>query len=179
MQATTIAEGNYLGLYSRDGWEFSDRPNATGVVGILPITADGQLVLIEQYRVPVQARMIEIPAGLVGDEEEFQGESLADCAGRELLEETGYRAGVITHLLSSPTSAGMTSETTHFFAATDLHRESAGGGTESEDITVHHIAIAELTDWLKQQESAGKLIDFKIHACMFLAQQSGLTTSEA
>ena len=61
----TLAEGNYLGLYERDGWEFADRPNATGVVGILPLTSNAEVVLVEQFRKPVNALGIEIPAGLV------------------------------------------------------------------------------------------------------------------
>ena len=174
MEITTIAESEYLGLYAKDNWYFADRPNATGVIAILPITNDGQLVLVEQYRIPVQSRVIEIPAGLVGDEKEFQNESLADCAAREMLEETGYRAENITELLSSPTSAGMTPETTHFFRATELTRENEGGGTDSEDITVHHVAINNLADWINQQQEAGKLIDHKIHACLFLAWQQGI-----
>lgn len=178
MKTTTLAEGKYLGLYSRDTWEFAARPNSTGVVGILPITDDGQLVLVEQFRVPCQATVIEIPAGLVGDEEEFIHESLAECAARELLEETGYRAGKITPLLSSPTSAGMTPETTHFFAATNLVREHAGGGTEAEDITVHHVPLDHLADWLANKQQSGFLIDFKIHACICLAQQHQIINSK-
>ncbi len=173
----TLAEGKYLGLYARDTWEFASRPNSTGVVGILPITANGEFVLVEQFRVPCQARVIEIPAGLVGDEEEFIAESIAECAGRELLEETGYRAGTITPLLSSPTSAGMTDETTHFFAATDLEKVNDGGGTDSEDITVHHIPLADIDTWLSEQQHEGLLIDFKIHACICLAQQQGILSS--
>ncbi len=168
---TTLAEGKYLGLYSQGTWEFAARPNSTGVVAILPITDDEQLVLIEQFRIPCQARVIEIPAGLVGDEEAFIDESLPDCAARELLEETGYRAGKITHLLSSPTSAGMTPETTHFFAATALTQEHAGGGTEDEDITVHHVPIEDLSTWLDEKEKLGLLIDFKIHACLNLSKR--------
>ena len=42
----TLSEGNYLGLYERDGWEFADRPNATGVVGILPLTSNAEVVLV-------------------------------------------------------------------------------------------------------------------------------------
>jgi len=174
MNISTIAEGKYLGLYAIDDWYFADRPNSTGVIGVLPILENGQIVLIEQYRIPVQARVIEIPAGLVGDEEDFQGESLADCASRELLEETGYQAREITPLISTPTSAGMTPEITHLFAATDLTRETEGGGVEGEDITVHHVALDGLKDWLEQQESEGKLIDFKIHSCLYLASMKGL-----
>lgn len=171
MEHKTLAEGTYLGLYSRDNWEFAARPNSTGVVGILPVTGDGQVVLVEQFRVPVQARVIEIPAGLVGDEPEYEGESLTETAARELLEETGYRATTITPLLSSPTSAGMTPETTHLFAATGLTREHAGGGTEHENITVHHVPLPNLSSWLANKQSEGLLVDFKIHACLCLAQQ--------
>jgi len=169
---TTLAEGKYLGLYQRGTWEFAARPNATGVVAILPITNDGQVVLVEQFRVPCQARVMEIPAGLIGDEAEFANESIADCAGRELLEETGYRSKKITHLLSAPTSAGMTPETTHFFLATELIRETQGGGTEAEDITVHHVAMEDLPHWLKEKETQGLLIDFKIHAALKLAEDA-------
>ncbi|MCP5534871.1 MAG: NUDIX hydrolase [Akkermansiaceae bacterium] len=174
METKTLAEGKYLGLYESGTWEFAARPNSTGVVGILPITDDGQLVLVEQFRVPVQARVIEIPAGLVGDEAEFVHESLTGTARRELLEETGYLAEHVTPLLSSPTSAGMTSETTHFFAATGLTREHQGGGTEHEDILVHHVRLDEVQDWLAAKQSDGLLIDFKIHACLCLAHQQGI-----
>ena len=174
LTTTTLAEGKYLGLYARDIWEFAARPNCTGSVGILPITDDGQLVLVEQFRIPCQANVIEIPAGLVGDEAEFRHESLSESAARELLEETGYRAGKITPLLSSPTSAGMTDEITHFFAATQLTREHAGGGTDSEEIIVHHLPLAEMNPWLNAQRDRGILIDFKIHACICLAQQQGM-----
>ncbi len=174
MKTKTLAEGDYLGLYSRDTWELAARPNSTRVVGILPITLDNQVVLVEQFRFPVQARVIEIPAGLVGDEPEFIDESLSETAGRELLEETGYRAQTITPLLSSPTSAGMTNETTHFFAATDLTRETEGGGNEHEDITVHHVPLKDIVSWLASKQAEGLLIDFKIHACICLAQQQGL-----
>lgn len=174
MEIKTLAEGKYLGLYTRDTWEFTARPNSSGVVGILPITDDRQVVLVEQFRVPVQASVIEIPAGLVGDEIEFIDESLTETAARELLEETGYRADKLCLLLSSPTSAGMTTETTHFFAATGLTRQHQGGGTKHEEIIVHHVSLAELASWLENKRSEGLLIDFKIHACLCLAQQRGI-----
>lgn len=173
-QTRTLAEGQYLGLYARDTWEFAARPNSTGVVGILPINEQGEIILVEQFRIPCQQRVIEIPAGLVGDEAEYLDESLAECASRELLEETGYLAATITPLLSSPTSAGMTPETTHFFAATQLQKINEGGGTEDEDITVHHVPLPQLTAWLEQQQQQGFLVDFKIHACLYLAGQKGL-----
>ncbi|MFK7909194.1 MAG: NUDIX hydrolase [Akkermansiaceae bacterium] len=174
-EVKTLAEGKYLGLYERGTWEFAERPSSTSVVGILPITDGGEYVLIEQFRIPVQANVIEIPAGLVGDEPEHAGEPLDGTAQRELLEETGYRADTITPLLSSPTSAGMTTEITHLFAATGLHREHEGGGVDGENITVHHVGKDDLGDWLDRKQREGCHIDFKIHACLYLAKEAGLT----
>jgi ADP-ribose pyrophosphatase len=165
----TLYESKWLGLYRIDTWDFARRPNSDCCVGILPITEQNEIVLIEQYRIPVGQRVIEIPAGLVGDEPEFYGESIADSAGRELLEETGYRAGKVEAILSSPTSAGMTSEFTHLFLATDLKRENDGGGTANEEILVHHVPLCELRHFLATKTKQGMAIDFKIHAALAAA----------
>lgn len=169
-----LHEARYLGLYKQGHWEFAKRPHSDECVGILPITDDGHVVLVEQFRIPVQKHVIEIPAGLVGDEPEFQHESLASTAERELLEETGYCASAIIPLLSSPTSSGMTPEITHLFAATGLSREHAGGGVAGEDITVHHVQLSAITAFLQQQQNTGKLIDFKIHAALWAAMAQGI-----
>lgn len=174
MKTKLLSEGTFLGLYARGHWEYAARTNCTGAVGILPITDNHELILVEQFRIPLEAYVIEIPAGLAGDEAEFSDESLAQTAARELLEETGYRAGKITPLITSPTSPGMTTEMVSFFAATQLTREHSGGGTENEDIVVHRVPIAELDSWLHRQQANGCLVDFKIHACLYLAGQQGL-----
>jgi ADP-ribose pyrophosphatase len=165
----TLFETRWLGLYRIGRWDFVKRPNADACVGILAVTPADEVVLIEQFRIPVQRKVIEIPAGLVGDEEEFRGEALAETAGRELLEETGYRAGKVEPLLASPTSAGMTPEITHLFHATALVKEHAGGGTEHEEIHVHLVPRHDLRAWLKAKEADGYLIDFKIHAALWAA----------
>lgn len=164
-----LHETRWLRLERIGRWDFVRRPHSNECVGILAITPEDEIVLVEQFRIPVQARVIEIPAGIVGDEEEHCGESLADTAARELLEETGYRAAEIRLLLDTPTSAGMTSEIIHLFHATGLTREHDGGGTGGEDITVHHVPLANLETWLRDQQAAGYLIDFKIHAALRLA----------
>ena len=170
-EITTIAEGRYLGLYERDDWEFAERPNAEGVVGILALTARKEVILVEQFRRPMNASVIEIPAGLIGDEEEHRDESLPDTARRELLEETGYQAESMELLLSSPTSAGMTSKITHLFLATNLQKVAAGGGVGGEDIRVHHVPLKLLPAWLSEQKDRGLLVDSKIHASLWLAGQ--------
>lgn len=169
----TLFETRWLGLYRIGHWDFVRRPQADTCVGVLAVTPAAELVLIEQFRIPIQRRVIEIPAGIVGDEEEHRGESLAETARRELLEETGYRAATMTPLIATPTSAGMTSEFIHLFQADGLTREHAGGGIGGEDIVVHHVPLAGLRGWLAEREAAGLVIDFKIHAALWLAGIGG------
>lgn len=169
-EVVTLHQATWLILQKSEHWEFVRRPHANAAVGILAITPQQEILLVEQYRIPVQRMVIEIPAGLVGDDPQHANESLHDTAQRELLEETGYLANKITPLVSSPTSSGMTSELTHLFLATDLQKISKGGGVGQEQIMVHQIPLAELSDWLRMQEAQGKLIDFKIYAALHQAQ---------
>ena len=168
----TLYESKWLGLYRTGTWDYVRRPNSLACVGILAITSQDEVVLIEQFRIPVGKNVIEIPAGLVGDEPEFAGESLAETAGRELVEETGYQAGTITEILASPTSAGMTQEITHLFLATDLTKISAGGGVAGEKITTHIVPLKELRGFLAERLAKGDAIDFKIHAALAAANMS-------
>ena len=168
MEITSHFEGRYLSLREIDGWEFTTRVNATEVVGVIATTKKNEIILVEQYRRPTQARVIELCAGLVGDEPKFVGESLADTARRELLEETGYIAAEMVHLISSPTSAGMTDEMTHLFHAVSAVSKGKGGGVDHEDITTHLVPASELNDFLQKAQKQGVLIDFKIHAALNL-----------
>ncbi len=165
----TLFETRWLGVYRIGHWDFVRRPNSDACVGILAVTPNDEVVLIEQFRIPVQRSVIEIPAGLVGDEEEFKGEAISETARRELLEETGYHAGKIEPLIVSPTSAGMTSEFTHLFLATDLEKQGVGGGTGSEDIKIHLVPRNSLRTWLREKQQAGHALDFKIHAALWSA----------
>ena len=171
-EAQTLFESKWLGLYRRGHWDFVRRPNSEACVGILAITDADEVVLIEQFRIPVGQRVIEIPAGLVGDEAEHLGEDLSETAARELLEETGYRAGRMELILSSPTSAGMTCEFTHLFLANQTTREADGGGVSGEDIQVHHVPLSGLRGFLSQKLAEGCAVDFKIHAALAAAHVS-------
>ena len=163
-----LYEGRFLRLVKRGPWEYVERVNVTGVAVLVPLTSEGEIVLVEQYRIPVQARMVELPAGLVGDEEEFRCEDILDAANRELEEETGYQAQQLRVLTISPSSGGMTSEVVTFVLALDLKKVGPGGGVEGEDIEVHVIRRNDLSDWLCRKEAQGCLIDPKIYAGLHL-----------
>jgi len=162
---TTHYKGRYLSLVERDGWEFAARPVPLVAV-LVAWMDDDRLLLVEQYRKPVERRVVELPAGLVGDEAGRGGESVIEAGGRELIEETGYRAGTIREIMRCPTSAGMTNETAVFLAATQLERVGDGGGDEAEDIIVHAVGRAVLDAWLRQQYADGKAIDPKVYTAL-------------
>lgn len=165
----TLFETRWIRFHRRGHWDYVVRPHSDRCVGILAIDDEEHILLVEQFRIPIQRASIEIPAGIVGDEEEYRGESLAATAARELLEETGYRAGSIEELIVSPTSAGLTSEFVHLFLARELTREHGGGGTPGENITVHRVPLAGIREWLLDQQRLGKVVDCKIHAGLWLA----------
>jgi ADP-ribosyl-[dinitrogen reductase] hydrolase len=172
----TLHTGKHLHLVRSGRWEFAHRPNASAVVGIVAVTPDDRLLLVEQFRIPVDARVIELPAGLVGDEQ--ADEDIAAAAGRELEEETGWRAAACEVLARGPSSAGLTDEIITLVRATGLIRMSEGGGVAGEDITVHAIPLAEVTSWLARQAAGGRLIDHKIQAGLWwLAQPAAAPRS--
>jgi 8-oxo-dGTP pyrophosphatase MutT (NUDIX family) len=113
--------GRFLGLKETDRWEYAFRTNATGVVVLVPVTDAGELVLVEQYRIPVESRVMELPAGLSGDTGD-RDEELKTAAQRELIEETGYRAGFLEELLTSPSTPGMSDEIVTIYYASGLER---------------------------------------------------------
>ena len=164
-----IASGKYLRFVSVNEWEFVERTNASGVVVIVAVTDDGKLILTEQYRTPVDGRVIELPAGLAGDAEGCKTELLSEAARRELLEETGYHAESFTRLAAGPSSAGLTSEVITFFLATGLKKVAAGGGDASEDIQVHEVPFMESRNWLEERSQAGVHVDPKLYAALLLA----------
>ncbi len=161
-----IAAGRFLTLRQRDGWEFVTRPNATGVVAIIAVTEADELVLIEQHRTPLAGRVIEIPAGLVGDEEGGVHESPEVAARRELLEETGYEAESFTLITRCVSSAGLTNESVTLFRATGLSRSGTGGGVGSERITAHLVPLREAWRWLESAADSGRHIDAKVFAAL-------------
>ena len=165
---TVHYNGRFLGLKEFDNWEYAFRTNASGVVVLVPVTDAGELVLVEQYRVPVRSRVMELPAGLVGDDGDSE-EDFTTAARRELIEETGYRADLLEELLTSPSTPGMAEEIITIYFASGLVRVGPGGGVANEDITVHHVPVATAPEWLAAQMAAGIMLDPKIYAGLFWA----------
>jgi ADP-ribose pyrophosphatase len=134
------------------------------------VTPGGELLLVEQHREAVGAPVIELPAGLAGDEPGNEGESLEQAAGRELREETGWEAGGWERLSGGPPTAGLSSEVVTLMRASGLVRRGGGGGAGDERITVHAIPLPLVPAWLRDCESAGRLVDPKVWAGLWFAR---------
>ncbi len=166
-QKITLHTGKFLALVKEGHWEYADRTNATGAAIIVAVTEERKLLLVEQYRIPVHARTIELPAGIVGDEPGGSDEAHAEAARRELVEETGYDAAHIETLTHGASSSGLASETVTLLLASQLRRVGAGGGVAHEDITVHEVPLAEVHAWLEAKARTGVLIDPKVYAGLY------------
>ena len=154
-----VWEGRYLNVRKQGTWEFVERAGKIEAVVILAIDND-HILLVEQYRVPLGRRCLELPAGLVGDETE--GEAIEVAAKRELEEETGYLPAYVERLGEFMSSPGMSSERFMLVRAHDLTRVGRGGGDFSEDITVHRIAVGEITQFVAGRRDADVAIDAKL-----------------
>jgi ADP-ribose pyrophosphatase len=164
-----VHEGRHLRFLRRGRWEYVERVGTSGIVVIVPVTADDKLVLVEQFRVPVGRWVIELPAGLAGDTPGARRESLAAAARRELLEETGYAAGKLELVSSGPISAGLSTELITVYLARGVRRVARGGGDATEDIRVHAVPLAKVEGWLRRAEKRGRLVDVKVYAGLHFA----------
>ncbi|MBN9787488.1 NUDIX hydrolase [Pseudonocardia sp. TMWB2A] len=152
-------EGQYLTVKQRGTWEYVSRARGIKAAVILAVD-DGHVLLVEQYRVPLGKNCLELPAGLVGDEVADEPAEIA--AGRELEEETGYRAGLIENLGEFYSSPGMVSESFTLMKASDLTRVGDGGGVEGENITVHRVALENVRDFIATKRAEGCGMDVKL-----------------
>lgn len=171
---TVFASGRHLRLVCEDGWEFAERVGVSGVVAIVAVTEDGRLILTEQFRTPIGRRVIDLPAGLVGDAS--KQEAAVEAAQRELLEETGYRADQWTPLAEVPTSPGLSSEIVTLFLAAGLQQVGPGGGEGDESIHVHEVPLTEIHAWLNDVARDGCAIDLKVYAALYFVLDGSAKT---
>ncbi|MFT4046884.1 MAG: NUDIX hydrolase [Solimonas sp.] len=178
MNDTPIIEelhrGRFLRLIRDRHWEYVTRVNSSGAGFIVAVTAQRELVLVEQYRLPLHARTIELPAGMIGDEAGLEDESIEASTLRELEEEAGFRGVRAEILASGPVAAGLTSEMLHLVRIRDLERVGAGGGVAGEDITVHLVPLADVDGWLRARAAAGLLIEPRIYAALYFIVRDGV-----
>ena len=172
MPDTSLHRGKFLELRSRDHWEYAHRVRGQTPVGIAALTPDNKVLLISQFRVPLQKTIIEIPAGLVGDKPGEESEPWQLAAQRELLEETGWSADKIEFLAEGPTSAGLSDECIKLVRATGLIKRGNPTPDGDEQITVHEIPLPEVDHWLAQKAHAGQLIDPKVYAALYFLTRS-------
>ena len=157
---TSRWRGKYLEMVEENGWEYVRRTSGMSAVVIIA-EVEGEVLLVEQYRVPVGKNCIELPAGLIGDDD-GKDDSVEEAAARELEEETGYRPGRIERLGEFYSSSGVMGESFHLVRAHDCVKVGEGGGTESEDITVHRVAADSIADFVAQKRQEGLGIDVRL-----------------
>lgn len=168
----TLHEGRWLRLRRRGTWEYCERTTGRDgmAVIIVAVTPDDEVLFVEQFRQPLQASTIEMPAGLVGDDHD--DDTLQQAARRELVEETGWEPRQVDVLLTGPTSSGMSNERIAFVRARDLQRVGPGGGVAGENITVHAVPRATAPAWLMQQQARGCELDLKLWAGLWMIDRN-------
>lgn len=157
-----VWQGKYITTRKRGRWEYVSRPNGIRAAVILAIDSDDHVLLVEQFRVPLGRPCIELPAGLIGDTAGMEDEDPFDAAARELEEETGYRAERMELLGEFHSSPGMVTESFSLLRAHGLRQIGPGGGTESEDITVHRVPLKGLADAIADWRAKGLAIDVRM-----------------
>lgn len=152
-------EGKYVRALTRDKWEYASRTNNISAVVILA-EYEGKVILIDQPRVAPDCRCIELPAGLVGDED--PDATPESAAIKELEEETGFTAESVERLGDFYASPGMLSESFTLVRAHGIQQVGPGGGDEHEDIKVHLVPRDEIPNFIEQKRAEGFGVDVKL-----------------
>lgn len=118
-----------------------------GAVAVLAVTDEGKILMVEQFRKPLEKTIIEIPAGKLE-----KGESPIECAKRELLEETGYSCKEMESIGSFYTSPGFADELIHLFFTDSLIKEGAQKTDEDEFLNVLEVSVDEARQLMKNEK---------------------------
>lgn len=159
-------QGKWITVRCRGKWEYVSRARGIRAAVIVAIDDEGHVLLIDQYRVPLGRRCLELPAGLIGDEHD--GDTVEAAAIRELEEETGYTAQRIEELGVFQSSPGMVTESFTLVRAHGLAKTGEGGGLSDEDIVVHRVPLAEVAAFVAAKRAEGLAVDVKL--LLLLAQ---------
>jgi ADP-ribose pyrophosphatase len=151
--------GKYIRALKRDKWEYASRTSSINAVVILA-EHDGKVILVSQPRVPPDCRCIELPAGLVGDED--PDATPESTAVKELEEETGFTCERVERLGEFYASPGMVAESFTLVRAHGVRKIGDGGGDENEDIEVHLVPRAEIPNFIEQKRAEGFGVDVKL-----------------
>lgn len=187
--AKLIGRGRFLDTYHvyhdpahpERRWEYVRRPSGKNGVTLVATTKDDRILLVDQFRWPLRAHVLELPAGMLD-----AGESATRlAAGRELQEETGATFGAVTPLASGPLLPGITDEINEFWhievltyppfiAGSERLDVRAGNVEEGESIRgVYAVPIAKVPEWLEVQRQSGAIIDLRTYAGLFLLKRRG------
>ena len=152
-------EGQFVRAVRRGQWEYASRARDIRAVVILA-ELDGKVILIDQPRVPLGARCVELPAGLIGDND--PDATVESAAIQELEEEAGFTADRIEQLGDFYASPGMLSESFSLVRAHGVSRIGEGGGDENEDINVHLVPRSDIPSFIAHKRAEGFAIDVKL-----------------
>ena len=151
--------GRFVRALRRGRWEYASRANNINAVVILA-EYEGKVILVDQPRVPTDCRCIELPAGLVGDED--PNATPESTAIKELEEETGFTAERVELLGEYYASPGMVAESFTLVRAHGVTKIGEGGGDDNEDINVHLVPRAEIPNFIEQKRAEGFGVDVKL-----------------
>ena len=152
-------EGKFVRALRRGKWEYASRARDIGAVVILA-EYEGKVILVDQPRVAPDCRCLELPAGLVGDQD--PNATVETTAITELEEETGFTAERVERLGEFYSSPGMLSEGFTIVRAHGVTQIGQGGGDENEDINVHLVPRADIPNFIEQKRAEGFGIDAKL-----------------
>ncbi len=134
-----------------------------GAVVILPMIDDQTVLLIRNKRYAIHETILELPAGTLE-----KGENPMNCAGRELLEETGYLAAKLVHLSSFYSSPGILSEKLHAYIATGLQQQEQAL-EEGEEIELEPTKLSDAIEMIR----SGDICDGKTIATLLMYEKFG------